>query len=495
MKPQKPKDQDAEQHKLQDAKSESEPVIKSDKADQVFAERKSKLENREVLELETMARTMVIVPIITGRNPAPGSQPAQKAERSVEARLEEALGLARAIKLDILVSEAIRINQPKPSHLFGTGKIDEIHTIIDDTDIELVIVDHALTPGQQRNLELAWNVKVLDRTGLILEIFADRAQTREGTLQVELAHLTYQKSRLVRAWTHLERQRGGVGFMGGPGETQIEADKRHLAERIDIIKRDLKRVTRTRELHRAGRSRVPYPIVALVGYTNAGKSTLFNYLTKANVFAKDQLFATLDPTMREVTLPTGQPIILSDTVGFISELPTTLIAAFRATLEEVLDADLILHVRDIAHEDTDAQCDDVHAVLKELGIDLELNERAQLEVWNKLDLLDETGREIMVNRAARDDADAQAQLMSAVTGEGLDELLEKITSILNDSHKLYRISLTAAKRGELSWLYENGHVQSTTNLDDGGVICDVTLAPELAAKFTGRNLGAVELVE
>jgi len=469
------------------------------KHDPNAAERKRKLDDQDALTVEHRARSMVIVPIIRDRN----DPSLALATRSEDARLDEAIGLASAIDLDICQSLTTRVNQPRPSHLFGAGKVDELGDVIKNEDIELVIIDHALTPGQQRNLEQDWNAKVLDRTGLILEIFADRAQTREGTLQVELAHLTYQKTRLVRSWTHLERQRGGVGFMGGPGETQIEADKRHLGARIDAIKRDLKSVTRTRELHRAGRKRVPYPIVALVGYTNAGKSTLFNHLTDAQVFAKDQLFATLDPTMREVALPGGQPIILSDTVGFISDLPTTLIAAFRATLEEVLDADLILHVRDIAHQDTEAQRLDVIDVLKELGIDIEVDDHNIMEVWNKLDLLDPEAREVMTNIASRgiglgpDDhqggGEVPVTLISAVTGEGVDQLLETISNILTDSHKLYRVSLTVSERGELSWLYNHGHVQATTDLDDGGVICDVTLAPDMAARFQGRNVGSCEL--
>ena len=464
------------------------------------SERKNKIDNNEALTLEAIARTLVVVPIVREKN----SVTAVHRERSEEARLEEANGLASAIDLEIIDARLMRVSHPRPSHLFGAGKVDELGEFIKSEDIELVIIDHTLTPGQQRNLERDWNAKVLDRTGLILEIFADRAQTREGTLQVELAHLTYQKSRLVRSWTHLERQRGGVGFMGGPGETQIEADKRHLSVRIQTIKNELKSVTRTRELHRAGRKRVPYPVVALVGYTNAGKSTLFNFLTDADVFAKDQLFATLDPTMREVVLPTGQPIILSDTVGFISDLPTSLIAAFRATLEEVLDADLVLHVRDIAHEDTEAQRLDVHDVLLELGIDMDSDKRQIMEVWNKLDLLDAVSREAFTNQAGRGDGQSEGQgnglsarriqLISAITGEGMEDLLGKISTILNDSHKLYRVSLSASERGQISWLYDHGHVQETTDLDDGGVVCNVSLAPDAAAIFQGRNVGSCKIV-
>lgn len=451
------------------------------------SERKSKLENNETLELELGAHTMVIVPILRRQ----GREQNAHIARSGQARLEEAVGLANAINLDIRESLTTPVYQPRPSHLFGSGKIKEFGAIIEARHIELVIIDHALTPGQQRNLERAWAAKVIDRTGLILEIFSDRAQTREGTLQVELAHLTYEKSRLVRSWTHLERQRGGFGFMGGPGETQIEADKRHLATRINAIERELTGVTRTRELHRAGRKRVPYPVVALVGYTNAGKSTLFNRLTKAQVFAQDQLFATLDPTMREVTLPTGQPIILSDTVGFISDLPTSLIAAFRATLEEVITADLILHVRDIAHQDTEAQRADVLDVLKGLGIDADTEDSNIIEVWNKADLLSADELEVAQNQASR--AGKDAWVISAKTGEGMDKLLEEIAANLTSTHKRYRITLDVHDRAQLSWLYEHGNVHTTYDQDDGGVICEVTLASDVAEKFKGRSGASCKL--
>ena len=288
---------------------------------------------------------------------------------SPQDRLAEAIGLAHAIDLDVAEGLTVPVPHPRPSTLFGSGKVEEVRLRVEHEAIELVVVDHTVTPIQQRNLEKAWNAKVLDRTGLILEIFGRRAQTREGRLQVELAHLTYQKSRLVRSWTHLERQRGGAGFLGGPGESQLELDRRLIQDRIDGIREDLTQVVKTRDLHRKGRRKVPYPIVAIVGYTNAGKSTLFNRVTGAAVLAKDQVFATLDPTMREVRLPGGRRIILSDTVGFISDLPTMLVAAFRATLEEVIEADLILHVRDIAHAETDAQAADVEGVLRDLGID------------------------------------------------------------------------------------------------------------------------------
>ena len=317
---------------------------------------------------------------------AAGSRKAS--ERSPQARLEEAVGLAAAIDLDVKASGLVPVPNPRPATLFGSGKVEELEGLMRAEDASLVIVDHPLTPVQQRNLETAWNVKVLDRTGLILEIFGERARTREGRLQVELAHLVYQKSRLVRSWTHLERQRGGFGFLGGPGETQIETDRRLLSERIESIRKELEQVRRTRALHRKSRERVPYPSVALVGYTNAGKSTLFNALTGASVLAEDVLFATLDPTIRALPLPGGSKAVLSDTVGFISDLPTTLIAAFRATLEEVLQADLIVHVRDIADATSSSQRADVNAVLAELGVDAEGEPDRVLEVWNKADLLD-----------------------------------------------------------------------------------------------------------
>ncbi|MEM7191340.1 MAG: GTPase HflX, partial [Pseudomonadota bacterium] len=325
------------------------------------------------------------------RSPQSGPELAvDGAERSPQSRLDEAVGLALAIDLDIRASGIVPVPQPKPATLFGSGKVAELAGLVRMEEAELIVVDHPLSPVQQRNLERAWNAKVLDRTGLILEIFGERARTREGRLQVELAHLVYQKSRLVRSWTHLERQRGGIGFLGGPGETQIETDRRLLSERIDKIKKELAHVRQTRTLQRKSRQRVPYPAVALVGYTNAGKSTLFNTLTGADVMAQDVLFATLDPTIRALSLPHGSKSVLSDTVGFISELPTTLVAAFRATLEEVEEADLILHVRDISDDASASQREDVNAVLNELGICADDEPGKVLEVWNKADLLDET---------------------------------------------------------------------------------------------------------
>ena len=335
---------------------------------------------------------MVVVPILTRERPdetAAGSRP--RMARSPEAREEEAVGLARAIDLEPVYSSVVTVADPRPATLIGSGKVEELAAIVKQEEAELVVVDHPLTPVQQRNLEKALNAKVLDRTGLILEIFGERARTKEGTLQVDLAHLNYQKGRLVRSWTHLERQRGGAGFLGGPGETQIEADRRVLQDKIIKLKRELETVRRTRDLHRAKRKKVPFPVVALVGYTNAGKSTLFNRLTGADVLAEDMLFATLDPTLRRVRLPHGTPVILSDTVGFISNLPTHLVAAFRATLEEVVEADLVIYLRDISDPDTAAQAEDVDRILADLGVDVDDKDRV-LEVWNKVDRLGEAER-------------------------------------------------------------------------------------------------------
>src|SRR5258707_10960514 len=349
---------------------------------------------------------------------------ANEAVRDSEARLEEAAGLARAIDLTVADSLIAPISQLRPATYLGKGKVEEILGLIKGHDIELVVMDCALSPIQQRNFEKAWETQVLDRTGLILEIFGRRARTREGTLQVELAHLNYQRSRLVRSWTHLERQRGGFGFMGGPGEAQIETDRRLIAERIAKIERELEGVKRTRKLHRDSRKRVPYPIVALVGYTNAGKSTLFNRVTRASVVSADMLFATLDPTLRAVDLRHGTRMILSDTVGFISDLPTMLVAAFRATLEEVIAADLILHVRDVSHGDTEAQSKDVAEVLRELGIEPE--DPRLVEVWNKIDRVDASERERLDNLSQRQPAERRPILVSAPTGEGTDPLIDLI---------------------------------------------------------------------
>lgn len=375
--------------------------------------------------------------------------------RDPEARLAEAVGLAAAIALDVVHAETVRVRQPRPATLFGTGGIDRLKGLIADLAIELVIVNGALSPVQQRNLERAWKCKVIDRTAVILEIFGARARTREGRLQVELAHLSYQRSRLVRSWTHLERQRGGFGFLGGPGESQLEIDRRLIDERIARLKEDLSDVGRTRQLHRKARQRVPYPVVALVGYTNAGKSTLFNRLTSADVQAADMLFATLDPTMRRIELPSGRGAILSDTVGFISDLPTELIAAFHATLEEVQEADLVMHVRDVAHPESEAQKGDVEAVLAKLGI-AEGNGRARIEVLNKLDLLEPERREVILNAAAR--ANEPQIAVSALTGEGCGALLTLVDGQLADGRDVIQVSVRLWDGKTIAWLYRNGEV-------------------------------------
>ena len=405
---------------------------------------------------------------------------------SPQDRLEEATGLAEAIDLDVAGSLIIPIGAPRPSTLIGSGKVEEIKDLVAERKVDLVIVDHTITPGQQKALETIWKAKVLDRTGLILEIFGSRAKTREGVLQVELAHLTYQKGRLVRAWTHLERQRGGAGFLGGPGEAQIELDRRMLQDRIDAIKKDLIDVVRTRELHRAGRRKVPYPIVAIVGYTNAGKSTLFNRVTGAGVLAMDQVFATLDPTMREVKLPTGRKIILSDTVGFISDLPTTLVAAFRATLEEVIEADLILHVRNIAHAETTAQARDVAGVLKDLGIDVHAADAAVIEVWNKADLLSDEARS-QISRDARFTT-RLPQLVSALTGEGIDGLLVAIDEHFGANDIIVAVRIPAEDGKLLHWLHEHTDVIERQANDDDGVI---TVRVRVAADKRDRLMSQV----
>jgi len=385
-----------------------------------------------------------------------------KDRRAAEPALEEAVALAAALPdLDVVGSDVVRLPRAQPGLLFGTGKIEELGARFKAEEAELVLIDGPVSPVQQRNLEKEWKVKILDRTGLILEIFSDRARTREGVLQVEMAALSYQRTRLVRAWTHLERQRGGLGFVGGPGETQIEADRRAIDEQLVRLRRQLDKVVKTRTLHRAARAKVPYPIVALVGYTNAGKSTLFNRLTGAEVMAKDMLFATLDPTMRRVVLPEGPEVILSDTVGFISDLPTELVAAFRATLEEVLGADLIVHVRDISHAESDEQAADVEAILTSLGVD---QNRPRLEVWNKLDLLEPDEAAAMRARSERDDG---VFAISALTGEGLDELLQAVADQLQGVRHEEILTLSFAQGKERAWLFAQDIVQSEKQTDDG----------------------------
>jgi GTP-binding protein HflX len=419
-----------------------------------------------------------------------GAQRSAPPLHSLGDRLTEAMGLAEAIDLFVIDSSIVSVAEPRPATLFGAGKVEELKALIAEHEIALVIIDHPVSPIQQRNLERAWNAKVLDRSGLILEIFGERARTREGRLQVELAHLSYQKSRLVRTWTHLERQRGGYGFLGGPGEAQIELDRRMLDERIIAIRKELETVVRTRELHRKGRRRVPYPVVAIVGYTNAGKSTLFNRITGADVFAKQQVFATLDPTMREVRLKSGRRIILSDTVGFISDLPTMLVAAFRATLEEVIEADLILHVRDIAHAETDAQAADVEAVLAELGIDTLPVEGSILEVWNKIDLLPPMTRQDALHAARF--AERRPVLVSAATGEGIDGLLQAIDDRLGEADATLDVVVPAHEGRLLNWLHEEAEVLERESLPGGEVRVRLRIAAEKRERLNAqvRRAGA-----
>ncbi|WP_048646382.1 GTPase HflX [Nitratireductor soli] len=412
-------------------------------------------------------RAIVVSPVLAAERRA--AESSATIVRSPEARSEEAVGLAEAIDLDVISAEIIPVNAPRPATLIGTGKLEELAGRVAEAEIEVVIVDHPLTPVQQRNLEKALNAKVLDRTGLILEIFGRRARTKEGRLQVELAHLEYQRGRLVRSWTHLERQRGGGGFMGGPGETQIEADRRLLQDRIVRLKRELETVRRTRDLHRSKRRKVPFPIVAIVGYTNAGKSTLFNRLTGAAVMAEDMLFATLDPTLRRVQLPHGTTIILSDTVGFISDLPTHLVAAFRATLEEVIEADLVIHLRDISDPDSSAQAADVEEILGDLGVDAG-DKKHVLEVWNKIDNLDPERRRALLDGTR---GPAAPLAVSAVTGEGVDDLLAQVEARISGAITAITISLTPAQMPLLDWVYRHGDVTERADNDDGSVTITV----------------------
>ncbi len=411
----------------------------------------------------------------------PGNGRVHATSHSTDDRLVEAVGLARAINLDVAAAQIVPLSTPRPATLFGSGKVTELASLIEDKDAGLVIVDHALSPVQQRNLEKAWNCKVLDRTGLILEIFGERALTREGRLQVELAHLTYQKSRLVRTWTHLERQRGGFGFLGGPGEAQIETDRRLIDERITAIRRELDVVVKTRGLQRVRRKRAPYPVVAIVGYTNAGKSTLFNRLTGASVSAKDQVFQTLDPTVRELKLPSGRRVMLSDTVGFISDLPTTLVAAFRATLEEVVEADLVLHVRDISHPETEAQRHDVETLLESLGVPAA---STVIEAWNKADRLDPAQRREIESAMARHER--QPVLVSAVSGEGLDNLRGRIDRELGAKDEIFSLVLSPADGRLLSWLHAHADVLQEQADEAGRVTAHFRIDPANRGKLEGQ---------
>jgi GTP-binding protein HflX len=404
--------------------------------------------------------------------------PREGSRRSSEARLEEAEGLAEAIGIDVVASKAFRVRTVRPATLLGKGQVEEIAEVAKQENAGLLIVDAALTPIQQKNLEDESGTKVIDRTGLILEIFGERAATAEGRLQVELAHLDYQAGRLVRSWTHLERQRGGFGFLGGPGETQIEADRRLIRERMAKIRRELEQVKRTRSLHRDRRQRAPWPVIALVGYTNAGKSTLFNRLTGEEVFAENLLFATLDPTMRDIRLPGFDKVILSDTVGFVSDLPTELIAAFRATLEEVREADLLVHVRNMAHPDREAQRDDVEDVLTSLGLGEE-GAPPRIEAWNKIDLVPAEERERLHEEARRRE---DVVPISAITGEGLDALRERMAVCLRSGEQVHRIRLAATEGSKIAWLHSRGEVLDQT-IDHDELELSVRLSPDNWARF------------